>query len=362
MKKKILIVEDEREIREDIVLTLRFNDYDAYEASDGLEAIQIVNDIKPDLIISDIMMPEMDGFELLKELQKNPDTDMIPFLFLTAKTDIREGMNLGADDYMTKPFDIDQLLRAVEIRLKKQDAIIGKYKQKIEEFSSNISKSLPHEIRTPLGTILGFSEFLMKKFRKTDPDEVKEMLRNIYDSGKRLNRLFENYLFYADLELIKSNDKALKDMKKHSTDYPSVLAEDKITFHPDYNERKEDIFKKIENVKINISDTNFAKIVEEIFDNAIKFSERGSSITIIGKPAGEFFELVVHDEGRGMTEDQINNVGAYTQFERNMYEQQGSGLGLAIVKRLAELYGGNLQIESTVDAYTKVTVRIPLLD
>ncbi|MCB0695288.1 MAG: response regulator [Saprospiraceae bacterium] len=120
--KKILIIEDNQEVRENLAEILTLSDYEALKAENGKVGVEIATHQKPDLILCDVMMPELDGFGVLHILTKNPETANIPFIFLTAKTekaDIRRGMNLGADDYITKPFDDVELLEAVETRLRK---------------------------------------------------------------------------------------------------------------------------------------------------------------------------------------------------------------------------------------------------
>ena len=118
--KNILIIEDDNNIRESIADLLSLRKFEVSQASDGVEGLHYAKASIPDLIICDIMMPGLDGHEVLKELRINKDTSNIPFIFLSAKTqksDIREGMNLGADDYLPKPFKAQDLFRAVESRL-----------------------------------------------------------------------------------------------------------------------------------------------------------------------------------------------------------------------------------------------------
>lgn len=122
--KKIAVIEDNHEMRENIAEILELADYEVVSAENGKKGIELVKGELPDLIICDIMMPELDGYGVLYYLSKIPDTSAIPFIFLTAKTeraDMRKGMNMGADDYISKPFDEMELLSAVESRLKKRE-------------------------------------------------------------------------------------------------------------------------------------------------------------------------------------------------------------------------------------------------
>ena len=121
--KKIAVIEDNNEMRENIEEILELADYEVYTAENGRKGVELVKKVIPDLIICDIMMPELDGYSVLFYLSKIPETSAIPFIFLTAKTersDMRKGMSMGADDYIAKPFDEMELLEAIESRLKKR--------------------------------------------------------------------------------------------------------------------------------------------------------------------------------------------------------------------------------------------------
>ena len=130
--KRILIIEDSPDILENTAEILELSNYNVYTATNGIDGVSQALATKPDLIICDIMMPELDGYGVLHMIQKNPDLQSTPFIFLTAKTEkeeVRKGMSLGADDYITKPFDPTELLNAIEGRLKKSDLI----KQRISD-------------------------------------------------------------------------------------------------------------------------------------------------------------------------------------------------------------------------------------
>lgn len=133
--KKILIIEDNPEVRENIEEILELADYEVYSAENGKRGVEEAKLKHPDLIICDIMMPELDGYGVLRILSRNPETAAIPFVFLSAKaekSDMRKGMNLGADDYITKPFEEDELLEAIETRLAKSEILKKEYRPGVE--------------------------------------------------------------------------------------------------------------------------------------------------------------------------------------------------------------------------------------
>ncbi|TFF35400.1 response regulator [Mucilaginibacter psychrotolerans] len=144
MSKQVLIIEDNNDIRESIVEILQLADFTVHQASNGKLGVELALAQKPDIILCDIMMPELDGYGVLYLLHKNPETAAIPFIFLTAKAervDLRKGMEMGADDYLTKPFDDIELLTAIESRLKKKELQQNFYSQSLDRLNTLIAKN-----------------------------------------------------------------------------------------------------------------------------------------------------------------------------------------------------------------------------
>ena len=144
MSKQVLIIEDNTDIRENIVEILELADFTVYQANNGKTGVDLANKHKPDIILCDIMMPDLDGYGVLYILNKNPETAAIPFIFLTAKAervDLRKGMEMGADDYLTKPFDDIELLNAIETRLKKKDLQESFYSKPLDKLNGLLSKN-----------------------------------------------------------------------------------------------------------------------------------------------------------------------------------------------------------------------------
>lgn len=186
--KKILIIEDEQEMRRNIVALLRYKGYKPLAAENGRVGLEAARREKPDLILCDVMMPEVGGFEVLRALQADPKLSFIPFIFLTAKgekDDIRSGMNLGADDYLTKPVGNDDLVNAIEIRLQRA----AKQAQTRREFKPDFSSAEP---LVKLGLTRRAAESLLWLAQgKTNPDiasilgitesTVKKHVQEIFD-------------------------------------------------------------------------------------------------------------------------------------------------------------------------------------
>ena len=363
---KILIIEDQPDVRENIEAILELEDYETLIAENGEMGIEMAKNHQPDLILCDVMMPKLDGFGVVQALRQNPITSTIPLIFLTAKVDrlsLRQGMDLGADDYLTKPFTLDELINAVKARLSKQTLIQKDVNQELDKFRSNITRSLPHELLTPLNGILGMSDLLSNYYDTMDADEVQSCLADIKTSSERLHRLIQNFLLFAQLELFQSNPQQSQiwqnRLSKTTTNPVSII--EKITQNiAQQIGRTDDLQLSLKEASVCISEEDLEKITEEIVDNAFKFSQKGSLVTVQNTLEDNKFILTVTNQGRGMSSEQIAQIGAYIQFERKLYEQQGSGLGLVIAKRMTELYNGELEIQSTPNEKTIVSICLPL--
>jgi len=360
---KILVIEDEESIRENILDLLEAENFEGIGAINGQVGIKLANEQIPDLILCDMMMPEVDGHGVLKALRSEPLTATIPFIFLTAKadkSDIRTGMELGADDYITKPCTPQELLKAIAIRLEKQKTISRQSQKTLDELRTNISMSLPHELRTPLNAIMGFSELILSEYQVLEESDILEMIGQIQTSGHRLYRLIQNFLLYAELEIAATNPEVLKEMRNSEFSCVKSLLTQKARQQAKHANRTDDLQLNLQDSSVAIDSVRLAKIVEELLDNAFKFSLEGTPVFLSTVVENQTFILSVKDQGRGMTADQIAQLEAYRQFDRKLYQQAGLGLGLAIVQRLAELHGGKFKIESLPQQETIVRVSLPV--
>ena len=202
---KILVIEDELSVRENILARLEAEGFETVNAENGLNGVELARSHKPDLIICDVMMPEMDGYGVLSMLRQNPVTATIPFIFLTAKADkvdLRQGMEMGADDYLTKPFTRTQLLGAIAARLQKQAVVTQQSEKKLEDLRRSITDALPQEVLIPLSEILGFSRILIDNYDSIKPQNILETAQNLHTSAARLQRLIENFVIYGQIELV----------------------------------------------------------------------------------------------------------------------------------------------------------------
>lgn len=354
MKHTILVIEDESTIRNDMAEILLFEGFDVLTAENGTEGIQLAIEKLPDLIVSDVMMPEMDGYEVLTALRENPLTRLIPVIFVTAmaeKEDIRTGMNRGADDYLVKPFTRQELLNAIQIRIQRADFLSEKRQSDLQELRLQLIKYLPHELNTPLNGIIGIGQILKDYPDSLSKDEIADFGLNIYESGMRLYRLIQNYLLYSELVIRHENISSSAPLENPGDLCQSILMSIALKY-----KRMNDTEIQVDPCDALIGFKEFSKILEELLDNAFKFSFPGKKVCVRCGPLDKRFRLIIEDNGQGMTTEELQKIGAYIQFNRTLYEQQGSGMGLSIARMIVEMYGGELLIDSELHKGTTVTV------
>jgi two-component system sensor histidine kinase/response regulator len=360
--KKILVIDDEEWLREMVQLALRQRGYTVVEAENGAIGIEKARKELPDLILCDVNMEKVDGYLTLSSLRTEPSTAAIPFILMTGLADnagMRHGMELGADDYLPKPFTIDALYAAVEARLKKAQMLREESERRLTDLRDAISMALPHELRTPLNGILAYGEIFKTDAETLKPAEIAEMGQVICDSGRRLERLVENFLIYAQLEMLGADSQRVNALRSKQTLLPARLAEIHAAKQAEQANRTADLEFDLTSVPVPMSDEYFGKIVDELTQNAFKFSATGSKVRVALTDGENAVVLSVGDAGRGFSTEQITKVGAYMQFDRKIQEQQGLGLGLSIARRLTELHGGTLTIRSSKGAGTTIEVRLP---
>lgn len=357
---KILVIEDDINVCDNIVELLSIHDFEVEYANNGKIGIEKALSINPDLILCDIMMPELDGYGVLEELKKHPDTFYTPFIFLTAKNsshDRRQGMLLGADDYISKPYKNDDIIGAVRSKLEKYSKFKSNRDDRIEELRRHIAQALPHEFRTPLNGIFGFSQLLKSDYNSLTDDDRLMMIDQIYDSSKRLNHLISNFLYYAKLFWEKPIDFDKINLLNMADQATIFECAEKCAYMYD---RRCDLTNEIASANFMLDKQILAKIIEEIVDNAFKFSEIGQQVSITGRIVDRKYYLTVKNAGRGMSTMQISQIGGFNQFDRPEFEQQGIGLGLAIVKKLCDTYNLELDIECIESVEINFILKLPV--
>lgn len=354
--KKILLIDDNTNLLEEISEALNFEGYDVFGASNGFEGIEIARKKKPDLILCDILMPEIDGFEVYKQLKDDASTSFIPFIFLTAlaeQNEIRKGMELGVDDYIIKPILLKDLLNTIFTRLQKSVEINNQIQKQLNELRDRVLHILSHELLTPLNGILGFAGIIKDNAESISRSEIKEMASHIESSGNRLLKSVSNYLKYVSI-----TTKGGFDIKKKLVNVPEIIAEVSRHVAEEYD-RVDDLVFKLENAELMIEYDDLVFLIKELVDNAFKFSKPKSNVLIMNTCNNDQMEIQVKDHGIGFPVDNMSDIGAFNQFNRQTLEQQGSGLGLITSVLIAQKHKGSLQITKTTIG-TSVKLTFPL--
>jgi len=350
MKTKVLLVEDEELIRVTICELLQLNNFDIISEKDGLKALEVLKKWKPDIIISDIMMPNCNGYDFLNIVRSNPKYNQIPFIFLTAKkpeNDLVEANIRGVDAFITKPFKTDELIATIDAKIKRYQEL----KYHSDMFDIQFDEHILNEIDTPLKNISSTIEFLIENYTSSQKIDHYYTIKNL---AEKLDRNLTKIIYYQ--KIISESYVIQKDASIQIDSCVLECLEKIKNSQPTF---KNEIKTKIKNVLIKIYRKDILFILYELLDNAIKFSD--SEIKIIGEEKKDYYLLKIIDSGIGMNQKQIKNIGSYIQFDTENNEKKGVGLGLFLSKKIIECYNGKLKIHSIEGKGTEVELTIPLV-
>lgn len=365
----VLVVDDEEDIVQLISYNLKKEGFRVLSAFHGTQAISLAQEHHPDAIVLDVMMPEIDGFEVCRRLRSDPATATLPVIFLTARaleSDEIYGLELGADDYIQKPVSPRLLVARVKNHVVKKERLTQQFEEKFDDLRDNIASALPHEFRTALNGILGGANLLNMLIANADVqpvlmrDDMGEIVTGINESGRRLQKISENFLLYTQMQMLITQPNEVLKMRKNVVQHSAEIIVETVASCARNAGREADIHVDADDIPVRITYEGLSKIVFEVVENALKFSPAGSSIQVNSHCDDKHFILQVIDKGRGMNIGEIKKIAAYHQFHRNIHEQQGTGLGLIITTLLTEIFGGTLLVESKLGTGTTITVRLPL--
>jgi len=348
--KTILVVDDEQPILQTYGMALGDQGYHVLTAGSGVEALELARKYLPDLILCDINMPGMDGRAVLQAVREDPDLSAKQFVFMTGNTrdvSARRGMELGADDFLVKPFTLQDLAHCVGARLERANVHWRVADQVVSALRANLHSVLPHEFFTPLNGVLGLVEVLRGDLADLSREEVVELLDAIEESGWRLHRSLRNYLLLLDLQ--RKREPCEDGVPEIEGSAVASAIKAGVTAASRRHHRERDVRVEVADAAIHGVPGDLTMITEELVDNACRFSRQGTEVCVALTGDGE---LAVSDHGRGMTAQQIAQIGAFRQFDRDHLEQQGLGLGLFLVQELASRCGAALSVASEPGAGT----------
>jgi signal transduction histidine kinase len=403
----LLIVDDNQKNLFSLhTLIKEYLDVNIFEADCGAVALKIVMKQPVDLIILDVQMPNMDGFETAKAIRSRKKSQHIPIVFLTAAYKSEEfqqkGYAIGAADYLTKPIDASQLInriqtyvrfieqdrqykRDLERKVKERTAELSKARyeleQRVEERTAelllaknkaeqaqkiaenaNLTKSqflanMSHELRTPLNAIIGYSEMLQEEAEELEPEDFIPDLQKIHAAGKHLLGLINDVLDISKIEAGKMG------LFLETFDLATLLDEVVSSVQP-LVEKKGNTLKIIRDDNLGNMHTDITKLRQmllNLISNAAKFTEQGT-IRLEVKRDDEWVNLCVADNGIGMTEEQQKKVfKPFTQADYSTTRRYGgTGLGLAITKQFVEIMGGTISVVSEFGQGSTFTLALPV--
>ena len=379
-RQRVLVVDDQRsnvDLLKDIL-----SDYDRYVALDGQQALKVANAVPaPDIILLDIMMPEMNGYEVCRRLKRDPNTQTIPVIFVTAKKEVEDedkGFEAGGVDYITKPFNADIIrrriithlelqrhqnhlenlvkVRTAELAAAKKEADARKEAAEAGTLAkSNFLAHMSHEIRTPLNAILGMAELLQET-------SVSKEQRQFLDTSRRASEVLQSLINdILDLSKIEEGQMILN----HAVFKLGELVNDVIAIQKNMAMEKGIDLRLL--IDPNLPDEVFGdadrlkQVLLNLVNNAVKFTLKGEVSLQVVCRANQSIQFVVTDSGIGMSPEQLVTIfQPFVQADASTTRRfGGTGLGLTICKRLVDAMQGTLNVESIVDQGSTVRVEIP---
>jgi len=353
----IFIAEDIPKNLQVLCNILRKESYRISAAGNGRQALNMIPEVRPDLILLDIMMPDINGFDVCEELQKNPKTKEIPIIFLTAKAetaDIVRGLKAGAVDYITKPFNGAELLARVRTHLELKFA-----REELKELIATRDKFfsiIAHDLRNPLQFLVLSSDLLYNEYDSLTEDSRKEYVRKFYTGTNRISALLENLLDWS------RSQRGLIECKPEKIDV-HVMAVENIDLLKAHAKSKD--IRAVSRVGPGIfafADKNMIRtVLRNLLSNAVKFTDTGGEIVIDAYREGDRVAITVSDNGVGMTPEAIDGLYRIDGSKSSIgtARERGSGLGLILCKEFTEKNNGTIDAVSEPGKGSTFTVTLP---
>ena len=362
---KILIVDDVVSNVLLLKILLSNEKYQVCTANCGKMCIEQAKNEKPDLILLDVMMPDISGFDTAVILKKDPATREIPIIFLTAlnnPSDLVHGFKVGANDFLTKPFNKEELLVRVmhQITLVAAKRLIQQQNEELRQTIGNRDKMysvIAHDLRSPMASIRMVLNLVVSA---VTPESVGQELFDLLDNANReseeVHDLLDNLLKWTKSQTgrltVVMQDLDLNDIIPGVVDIFTMIASTK---HIKLNYRATDA-----PLVVRADNDMLKTIVRNLMSNAIKFSPEESSIDIIMQPEGDYAKISVRDHGVGISPERLGNLFKKGETTYGTGGEEGSGLGLQLCADFANKIGGSVTVDSTLGEGSTFSVLVPL--
>lgn len=346
MNKQILIVEDEYDCAELLRYNLQKENYQTEIARSGEEAINAVQLHTPDAVLLDIMLPELNGWEVCRILRESSKGKSLPIIMLTALSDEEariKGLSLGADDYLSKPYSMKELLLKVRKLVDKEQAI--KQLEAREQDQDTALRYMVHELKNSLTTIGGFSSVALRK------DHANKYLKTINIAVTHAESLLN------DSSLLSRLEKGRECLFREKIDINPLVQETIDFFHDTAKQSNIEIIAvNSETSPVEGDKTAIRQIMINLISNAVKYNRSGGKVRVTFDDRNGWVDISIKDEGYGIRPDEHTRI--FEKFYRaaGSERQKGAGLGLYIVKRLTEAMGGKVTVASLPGTGSTFTV------
>lgn len=364
---KLLVIEDEISLMEDTVELLGHAGYEAQGTTDGASGLELAYTWSPDIILCDIMMPGMNGLDVVRALRGDANTALIPIVLFTGAGDdeLRHQARLaGADDFVTKPVTIRELIETINVRLQRHATISAGAEQRLEMARTQLVRMVTHELRTPLISLNTVVEVLSRQIGQLSPTEVHELLDTITAGSRRLTHRVEQLVFITQLDagvltheaiiangleqpiwdlLIASNNLARRFAYQMQ---PGVMVNPKTRDHTP---------------TVVCNPYALKQALAELIANALTFAPANTEVTVQQWVRNGVVYISITDMGIGIPQEKLDQaMQAFSQIDRETREQQGMGIGLWLAQRILGVHGGEIDIRSVEGKGTQVIVRLPM--
>lgn len=356
MKKKIVVIEDEPQLRKNLAIILSQENFEPILAEDGASGLDMIRQHNPQMVLCDISLPHLNGIQVLKEIRSTPQMNLTPFIFLTArseKSDQRMGMALGADDYISKPFTPEDLLRAIHMQMTKQMAWHIDTRNKLSHNTHFVS-SVTHDLRSPLSVLLLHLDTLQSEFRSFSEEERKELVSEMRCQITQMNRMIEDILIYGQMET------GTLPTQRISTDVVSLAKQ--IIKDVTLNDGGEHLFELFEGSLsgvVNIDPTLTRQIITNLLANSCRYSAPGTTIKMALQSEGDLLKIEITDYGVGISPREIETLFESFQHITDSGQQHATSYHLFLVKSYVEWLGGTIAVKSVPHQSTTFTIHLP---
>ena len=364
---RILVVDDSPDNSFLIQTILQDADYQVDVADGGVAALAMLEQSPPDLVLLDVMMPGMDGYEVTRRIRQNASLPFIPILLITAydQLSVAQGLDMGADDFIRKPVEFDELLARVRslLRLKHSVEERDQIARQREDFVSRLT----HDLRTPLVAADRMLNLLQQGVMGDLSDDVQEALTIMIRSNQNLltlvNTLLEVYRYeagrktlnFAPVDLVQLTQEVVKELTPIAFDKGLAL---------NFDPAKAVASTKGETLVVKADRLELHRVLTNLIGNAVKFTDEGAvtialsqGINGTGKLARSMIQIAVHDTGTGIPLTEQRTL--FESFNPGKHKRSGSGLGLHLSRRIAEAHAGNIRVQSAPGKGSTFTVCLP---